>query len=238
LIGGFIITGTAPKKVIVRGIGPSLKGIVPGVLQDPILELYQGNTLLASNDNWREHEAEVIATTIPPVNDLESAIVTTLNPGTYTAILRGKDSGNGVGLVEAYDLSTGANAKLANISTRGFVDRDDNVMICGVIVGGGSGGATTQLLIRALGPSLSKVGVSGALADPTLELYDGNGTTIATNNDWKDTQQAAIEATTIPPSDPKESAILQLFPAGSYTAIVRGKDNSTGIGLVEAYNLQ
>ena len=237
LIGGFIITGSAPKKVIVRGIGPSLKGIVPGVLQDPMLELYQGNTLLASNDNWREHETEVIATTIPPANDLESAIVTTLNPGAYTAILRGKDSGNGVGLVEAYDLSTGTNAKLANISTRGFVDRDDNVMICGVIVGSGSGGATTQLLIRALGPSLSTAGVSGALQDPTLELYDGNGTTIATNNDWKDTQQAAIEATTIPPSDEKESAILQLFPAGSYTAIVRGKNNSTGIGLVEAYNL-
>jgi minor extracellular serine protease Vpr len=246
LIGGFIITGTDPKKVIIRGMGPSLNGV--GVtLSDPTLELHQGSTTLATNDNWKindqtgqSQEADIRATTIPPTNDLESAIVATLPPGNYTAILAGKNGGTGVGVVEVYDLAQGANSKLANISSRGFVDTNDNVMIGGLIVGGGSGGGTARVIVRAIGPSLS---VSGALGDPTLELHDVNGTTIATNDNWKindqtgQSQQAEIEATTIPPTDDLESALVATLAPGNYTAIVRGKNNTTGVGLVEVYAL-
>ncbi len=247
LIAGFIITGTDPKKVIIRGMGPSLSGV--GVtLSDPTLELHQGSTTLATNDNWKindqtgqSQETDIRATTIPPSNDLESAILVTLSPGAYTAILAGKNGGTGVGLVEVYDLAQGANSKLANISTRGFVDTGDNVMIGGLIVGGGSGGGTAKVIVRALGPS---VPVAGALADPTLELHNANGTMIVTNDNWKindqtgQSQEADIRATTIPPPNDLESAIVATLPPDNYTAIVRGKNNTTGIGLVEAYNLQ
>jgi len=246
LIAGFIVTGTDPKEVLIRGIGPSLNGV--GVtLSDPTLELHQGSTTLVTNDNWKindqtgqSQEAEIRATTIPPTNDLESEILATLSPGAYTAILAGKNGGTGVGLVEVYDLAQGANSKLANISTRGFVDTGNNVMIGGLIVGGGTGGGTARVLVRALGPSIP---VAGALADPTLELHDGSGTTIATNDNWKTrpdgtSQQAEIEATTIPPTNDLESALMQTLPPGNYTAIVRGKNNTTGVGLVEAYSLQ
>jgi len=248
LIGGFIITGTDPKSVIIRGIGPSLNGA--GVtLADPTLELHQGSTTLATNDNWKindqtgqSQQAAIEATTIPPTNDLESAILATLSPGAYTAILAGKNGGTGVGLVEVYDLSRGAIAQLANISTRGFVDTGDNVMIGGLIVGAGSGGGNvSKVIVRALGPS---VPVVGALADPTLELHDANGATLATNDNWKindqtgQSQQAEIEATTIPPSNDLESALVAILGPGNYTATVRGKNNTTGVGLVEIYNLQ
>jgi hypothetical protein len=171
---------------------------------------------------------------------LESAILATLSPGAYTAILAGKNGGTGVGLVEVYDLGQGANSKLANISTRGFVDTGNNVMIGGLIVGGGSGGGTANVIVRALGPS---VPVAGALADPTLELHDGSGTTIATNDNWKTradgtSQQAEIEATGIPPTNDLESALVRTLPPGNYTAIVRGKNSTTEVGLVEVYNLQ
>jgi hypothetical protein len=247
LIGGFIITGSDPKKVIIRGMGPSLNNV--GVtLSDPTLELHQGNTTLATNDNWKiddqtgqSQEATIRATTIPPGNDLESALVATLTPGPYTAILAGKNGGTGVGLVEVYDLAQAANSQLANISTRGFVDSGDNVMIGGLIVGGGSGGGTAKVIVRALGPS---VPVPGALGDPTLELHDVNGATIATNDNWKfddqtgQSQEAAIRATTIPPPNDLESALIATLAPGNYTAIVRGKNNTTGVGLVEVYNLQ
>ena len=187
LIGGFIITGTDLKRVLIRGIGPSLNGV--GVtLADPTLELHQGSTTVATNDNWKlrpdgtSQQADIEATTIPPANDLESAILVTLSPGAYTAILAGKNGGTGVGLVEVYDLGQGANSQLANISTRGFVDTGDNVMIGGLIVGGGSGGGTARVMVRALGPS---VPVAGALGDPTLELHDGSGTLVASNDNWK-----------------------------------------------------
>jgi hypothetical protein len=244
LIGGFIVTGTDPKKVIVRGMGPSLNGV--GVtLSDPTLELHQGSTTVATNDNWKtksdgsSQQAEIEATTIPPTNDLESALVMTLSPGTYTAILAGKNGGTGVGLVEVYDLAQGANSKLANISTRGFVDTDDNVMIGGLIVGGGSGGGTARAMVRALGPS---VPVTGALRDPILELRNVSGTLVDSNDNWKtradgSSQQAEIEATTIPPTSDLESAIVATLAPGNYTAIVRGKNNTTGVGLVEVYNL-
>jgi hypothetical protein len=210
------------------------------------LELHQGSTTLATNDNWKindqtgqSQEADIRATTIPPTNDLESAIVMTLSPGAYTAILAGKNGGTGVGLVEVYDLAQAANSKLANISTRGFVDSGDNVMIGGLIVGGGSGGGTATVIVRALGPS---VPVAGALGDPTLELRNGSGMLVDSNDNWKtrpdgSSQQAAIEATTIPPTNDLESALVQTLVPGNYTAIVRGKNNTTGVGLVEVYQL-
>jgi hypothetical protein len=238
LIGGFIITGTEKKKVIVRGIGPSLSHAmppVPDVLADPVLELHNATTTLATNDNWRDtQEAEIIATGIPPTDDLESAIVATLDPGPYTAILRGKNGGTGVGLVEVYDLDQTSASQLANISTRGFVDTGNNVMIAGFIVGDG-GGAT--VLVRAIGPSLSARGVSGVLADPTLDLHDANGTVIASNDNWRSDQEAAIMATTIPPANDSESAIEDTLVPGNYTAIVRGVNNTTGVALVEVFNL-
>jgi hypothetical protein len=238
LIAGFIVTGNAPKKVIIRGIGPSLKNAgVQDALADPTLELHQGATTLASNNDWKEHQAEVEATTIPPTNDLESAIVTTLNPGSYTAILAGKDNGTGIGLVEVYDLDQPSNSQLANISTRGFVDTGDNVMIGGLIAGPTKAGVS-QILIRGIGPSLQNAGVANPLQNPTLELRDVNGAVLASNDDWKSNQQSEIEGTTIPPTNDKESAILYSIGPGNYTAIVRGKNNTTGVGLVEVYNLQ
>ena len=168
---------------------------------------------------------------------MESAILRTLAPGNYTAILRGKNNLVGIGVVEAYDLDQAANSKLANIATRGFVDTNDNVMIGGLIVGGHNGSGA-RVLVRASGPSLTAFGVSGALADPTLELRDGNGSKIAINDNWKDGQQTAIQATTLAPTDDRESAVLITLPAGNYTAIVRGRDNTTGVALVEVYNVK
>ena len=235
LIGGFIITGTDPKKVIIRGIGPSLSG-VGATLPDPTLELKQGDTTIASNDNWRENQTEVEATTIAPSNDLEAAIVATLDPGVYTTILADKNGASGVGVVEAYDLARTANSKLSNISTRGFVDTGANVMIGGIIVGGnGSGG---RVLVRAIGPSLGAAGVANALQDPTVELIDGNGEVVRENDNWQESQESEIQATTIPPGNPAEAAILATLPPGNYTAVVRGKSGGTGVGLVEVYNMQ
>ena len=239
LIGGFIITGTQPKKVIIRAIGPSLSAFFPGVLADPFLELRDSSGgLILSNNNWRDdpvQEAEIIATTIPPSNDLESAIVATLpaNNSAYTAIVRGVNNGTGIGVVEAYDLDHTVNSKLANISTRGLVQTEDNVMIGGLIVLGQN---PLRVIVRAIGPSLP---VPGALGDPTLELHDGNGALIASNNNWRDdpVQEAEIIATGIPPSNDLESAIVRNLAPGNYTAIVRGVNNTTGVALIEAYGL-
>jgi uncharacterized repeat protein (TIGR03803 family) len=248
LIGGFIITGSDPKRVIIRGIGPSLIG-VGATLQDPMLELHQGTATIAFNDDWKtrsdgsSQQGEIEATGIPPTNDLESAIVATLTPGAYTAILEGKNNGTGVGVVEVYDLDQAANSKLANISTRGFVDTGNNVMIGGLIVSGAAGGGSASVIVRAIGPSLSASGIQGALQDPNLELHDSNGATIASNDNWKtrpdgSSQQAEIEATGIPPTNDLESALVQTLAPGDYTAIVRGTSNTTGIAVVEAYTLQ
>jgi hypothetical protein len=238
LIGGFIVTGNAPKKVIVRAIGPSLTNLgIPGALVDPVLELHGGGGFSTiTNNNWRDtQETEIQATGIAPSEDLESAIVAMLPPGAYTAIVRGSNSGTGVGLIDAYDLNATANSQLANISTRGFVDSGANVMIGGFILGNGS--ANARVLLRAIGPSLANLGIPGALDDPTLELHNNNGDIIAANDDWRETQQAEIKATGIPPSDHRESAIIQPLAPGAYTAIVRGKNNTTGVALVEAYRL-
>ena len=232
MIGGFIITGTEPKTVIVRGLGPSLS--IPGALADPIIEVH-GNSgeLLASNDNWRDGlYAQQVASTLPPANDLESALYGRINPGTYTVIVRGKNDATGVGVFEVYDLEPTADSKLANVSTRGLVQMGDNVLIGGVIVRGQD---PLRVIVRAIGPSLP---VPGALADPTLELHDGNGALLVANDNWRSDQEAEIIATTIPPSNDLESAIVRDLAPGNYTAIVRGVNNTTGIAVVEAYALK
>jgi hypothetical protein len=235
LIGGFIVTGTQAKRVIVRAIGPSLA--LPGKLADPTLELRDATgALIGTNDNWRAggQEAEIIATTIPPSDDLESAFVAILpaNSANYTVIVRGANNGTGIGLVEAYDLDRTVDSKLANISTRGLVQTDDNVLIAGTIV---LGQTAQKVLVRAIGPSLT---VPGKLADPTLELRDGNGGLIRSNDNWRTGgQEAEIVATTIPPSDDLESALVQTLTPGNYTAIVRGVNDTTGVALVEVYAL-
>jgi hypothetical protein len=248
LIAGFIVTGSDPKKVIIRGIGPSLGGI-SGVLADPVLELHQGDATLAVNDNWKtrsdgsSQQAEIEATTIPPANELESAIVATLNPGSYTAILAGKNGGTGVGVVEVYDLGPAANSELGNISTRGLVGLNNDVMIGGLIIGGGATDGKATVLVRAIGPSLVNSGVQGPLPDPFLELHDGNGATIATNDNWKindqsqQSQESQIKSTTIQPANDLESALVATLSPGNYTAVVQGRNGSTGVGLVEVYNL-
>lgn len=232
LIAGFIITGTQPKKIIVRGLGPTLPVIEN--LADPTLELYDSSGgRAAGNENWRDAQQNELQTAgIPPRNDYESAIVLSLAPGAYTAVLAGKGGTTGVGLVEVYDLSLAADSKLANISTRGVVGQNDDVLIGGTIV---VGTGSTAVLFRALGPSLA--GIPNALQNPTLQLYDSDGVLIATNDDWQDSQAGAIQETTIPPQDAREAAILHQLVPGAYTAIVRGKDTSTGVALVEAYQL-
>jgi hypothetical protein len=236
LIGGFIITGTDPKRVLTRAIGPSLSQFFSGVLADPTLQLFQGSTLLQSNDDWKtDQQAEIVATGIPPTNDLESAIVRTLAPGAYTAIVSGKNNSTGIALVEAYDLDQAANSKLANISTRGFVESGNNVMIGGFIVGNG----IATVVVRAIGPSLANAGVTGALQDPTLDFVDSNGTTLRSNDNWKlGGQQTELTTLGLQPSDDRESALIQTVGPGNYTAIVRGAGNTTGVGLVEVYNVQ
>ncbi len=236
LIGGFIITGPVSKKVIVRAIGPSLP--TAGNLADPTLELRDGTgALVASNDNWRTggQEAEIVATTVPPANDLESALVATVAPGSYTVVMRGQGNTTGVGLVEIFDLESNTASRLANISTRGFVQTGDDVMIGGFILGPNVSGPI-QVIARAIGPSLP---TAGNLADPTLEIADQNGTILAANDNWRTGgQEAEIIATTVPPANDLESAIVITLGPAPHTVIVRGKNGGTGVGLVEAFALQ
>jgi hypothetical protein len=242
LIGGFIVRGSAAKKVIVRAIGPSLSQHgVSDVLADPTLALHAGNgALLRSNDNWRDDSSQasqIIANGLAPSSNFESAIIATLQPGNYTAIVRGKNSGQGVALAEVYDVDPAANSELGNVSGRSFVQTGDDVMIGGFIIGNNIG--ATKVIIRAIGPSLSQHGVSNALTDPTLELHDGNGALLESNDNWQaDPDQAArIRAANLTPSNPLESAISASLAPGNYTVIVRGKNNGVGIGLVEIYSL-
>jgi uncharacterized protein GlcG (DUF336 family) len=239
LVGGFIITGDQPKRVIIRAIGPSLAPFgIGSVLADPTLELHdQTGALIAANDNWGDsQQAEIEATGIPPVNELESAIVRTLAPGAYTAVARGKDGGTGTALVEVYDLDSTSSSTLANISTRGAVGPESDVIIGGFIVFGNGG--STRVLIRSIGPSLASSGISDAMPDPTLELRDVNGTLIIENDNWRDGPQTEIEETTLAPTNDLESAIVTTLPSGPYTAIIRERNGQSGIGLFEVYNLQ
>ncbi|MGH7937662.1 MAG: Ig domain-containing protein, partial [Bryobacteraceae bacterium] len=238
LIDGFIITGTSPKKVLIRGLGPSLTAAgVDGALADPVLELHKFDGSIVTNDNWMDtQKAAIIATGIPPTDNHESAIVAILAPGAYTAIESGKNNGPGIGLVEVYDLDQAAASELANISTRGLVQTGDNIMIGGFIIGGGGGGSST-VVVRGIGPSLGSADVADALQDPTLELHDGNGAVVGFDDNWQDAQKAAITADKLAPTNPKESAIEATLAPGNYTAVLRGKNDGTGVGLVEAYNL-
>jgi uncharacterized protein GlcG (DUF336 family) len=239
LIGGFIISGDQQKKVIIRAIGPSLARFgVGSVLADPTLELHgpTGN-LLAANDNWRDsQQAEIEATGIPPVDELESAIVRTLAPGAYTAVVSGRDGGTGTALVEVYDLNSTSNSTLANISTRGAVGAESEVIIGGFIIFGNGG--STRVLVRSVGPSLASLGIPNAMPDPSLELRDSNGTLIVENDNWKDGPQAEIEETTLAPTNDLESAIITTLPSGPYTAVIHERNGQSGVGLFEVYNLQ
>jgi hypothetical protein len=240
-IGGLIITGSVPKRVIIRGIGPSLTTFgfpASELLGDPTLELHgPGSFATRTNNNWRDsQETEIEATGLAPTNDLESALIVTLPPGAYTAILRGNGSGVGVGLVEVFDLDSGAASKLGNLSTRAFVRTGSNVVIAGFILGNGTG--DDRVVVRGLGPSLGQFGVPNPLQDPTLELRDQNGTLLKSNNDWADdpNQAGEITAAGLAPTDGKESAIAATLPPGLYTAILAGRNATTGVGLVEVYD--
>jgi hypothetical protein len=238
LIGGFILT-RSPGFVIVRGLGPSLSingTPIPGKLEDPTMDLYDGKgVLLGQSDNWRNDNDPKALGSLAPTNDLESVLTRYLQPGAYTVILRGKNGTSGIGLVEAYLRADISYAELANLSTRGLVETGDNVMIGGFIATESTG--PTRFVIRALGPSLTSSGISNPLPDPTLELHDGNGAVMAANDNWKDSDEAGIRDTGLAPQNTSESAILTYLYPGAYTAIVRGKGNASGIGLVEVYNL-
>jgi subtilisin-like proprotein convertase family protein len=240
LIGGFIVTGTDPKKVIVRAIGPSVP--LPGVLANPTLELRdRDGALIRFNDDWRvgsqgylSQETEIQATGLAPTNNSESALIATLPAGgaSYTAIVRGANNSTGNGVVEAYDLDRTVDSKLANISTRGLVQTGDNVMIAGTIV---QGALAQRVIVRALGPS---VPLAGTLANPTLELRDQWGQLLVENDDWKNGgQESDLLVTGLFPANDLESAIVLVLPVGSYTAIVRGLNGTTGVALVEVYAL-
>jgi PKD repeat protein len=237
LIGGFIIKGSEPKKVVLRGLGPSLN--VPGKLEDPVIQLYNSsNVNIGGNDDWKTDEQNVESTGLAPTNDRESALVITLNPGTYTVVMHGKNNGSGIGVVEVYDVNLAANSRLANISSRGFIGINDNVLIGGFFAGPQTA-AVTGVVFRALGPSLSKLGVPQAMQDPMIEIHNANGDVIASNDDWETSQKSEIQAAGLAPSDSRESAIvMKNFDPGPYTAIVRGKNGSVGNGLIEIYDVQ
>ncbi|MEP7248281.1 MAG: hypothetical protein ABI787_00715 [Spartobacteria bacterium] len=236
LIAGFIIPEGGPKKVILRAIGPSLAAAgVSGPLSDPILELHYPDGTTVSNDNWKDtQQAEIEATQIPPSDDRESALIATLDPGLYTAIVSGKNGATGVGLVEVYDLDEVVTSRMANISTRGSIETGEEILIGGIIV---DGLTSAHIIVRALGPSLTAAGVADALADPTLEIHGANGSILFSNNDWRELQETELEESGLAPTDDREAAIVATLPASNYTAIVRGKDGTTGVGLVEVYNV-
>jgi uncharacterized delta-60 repeat protein len=241
LIAGFIITGNAPKRVIIRAIGPSLNAFgIANSLQDTTLELHEGENILGENDDWRhDQENEIMAEKLAPSDDRESAIFATLAPNkNYTAIVTGKNN-TGIALVEVYDLGTvspdsSSNSKLANIATRGPVLAGDNVMIGGFIVSGRS----STFVVRAIGPSLSVFGITGTLQDPTLALKNADGVTLIGNDDWQQEQSSEIQELGLAPTDPRESALVATLGPGQYTAVVGGKNDSNGVALVEVYGLE
>lgn len=235
-IAGFIVNGDISKRVLIRGLGPSLAANgVPTPLANPTLTLYDDAAIpMQSNDDWTTspNAAEIASTGIAPTNPMESAIIADLPPGQYTAALAGKDGGIGNGLVEVYDLASGTSSTLGNVSTRGFVGTGDNVMIGGLII---DDGEFPMVVLRALGQTLTVAGIAEPLLDPTLELFDQNGTVLDFNDNWKQGQAQAIIATQLAPGDDRESALVAFLAPGNYTAVVRGKNDTTGVALVEAY---
>ena len=242
-IAGFIITGNVPKHVVVRALGPSLTSFgfpSSALLADPVVEIHgPGNFGIITNNNWKDtQQAQIQADGLAPTNDLESAIDATLPPGNYSAVVRGNagTAQAGIAVVEVYDIDTSVASKLANLSTRAQVGTGSNVVIAGFILGNQPGG--DRIVVRGIGPSLSAFGVPNPLQDPTLELRDKDGTLLRSDNDWQDdsAQASEITAAGLAPSNPKESAIAATLPPGSYTAILAGVNNGTGVGLVEVYD--
>jgi hypothetical protein len=238
-IGGFIITGTVAKHVLVRALGPSLVPFgIPNALADTVVELHgPGGFATITNDNWRDtQEAGILATGLAPTDNLESAIDATLAPGNYTAIVRGQGNSTGVALVEIYDVGQGGSSKLGNISTRAFTSTGSDIVIAGFTLGNNAG--DDRLVIRGLGPSLIAFGVSPALADPTLELRNANGALLISDDNWQDNpaQAAEISGAGLAPGDPKEAAMAIVLPPGAYTALLAGLNSGTGIGVVEVYD--
>ena len=241
MIGGFIITGQEPKAVVLRGLGPSLaKFNLTDLLLDPVLQLRgKSGNLIFENDNWKDTQRNQIeGTPYQPTDDRESVIVTTLAPTSYTVILTGKNGTTGIGAVEIYDNNQGVDSELANMSTRGFVQTQDKVMIGGFSLGVGNG--ASRIAIRGLGPSLAQAGISNVLADPTLELRDANGALVLANDDWQSdpVSAALLTANGLALPNPKESGIFTSLPGGQFTAILTGKNGGIGVALVEIYNLK
>ena len=239
LIAGFIMSGSAPKRLAIRGMGPSTG--LPGAIVDPILELHDSSGTIATNDNWQTaaNKQDIIDFGLAPNSPTESVILTTVPSNTngvaYTAVMRGTFNSTGLGVVEVYDLDSGPGSTLLNISTRGQVGADPNALIGGFILGGSE---SKKILVRAIGPSLTAFGVPNALTNPTLELRDQNGGLIDSNDDWMTSaQKTQIQNSGLAPTDPKESAVLQTLAAGQYTAIVHGANGGTGVGSVEVYQL-
>jgi hypothetical protein len=248
LFVGFTVLGPqgSSKKIIVRAIGPSLKALgVTDALANPTLEIHDSSAApVATNNDWKntqvgdlitgDQSAEINNSGVAPSDDLESAIIANLAPGAYTAVVRGVANTTGTGLVDAYDLSGASPARLANVATRGLVQGGDGLMIAGFIVQN----APVRAVVRAIGPSLQAFGISNALADTTLELRNQDGTFLMTNDDWKSDQEQELESTGLQPSNSLEAALVVTLQPGTYTAQVRGKNDTSGIGVVEIYFLQ
>ena len=248
LIEGFIVQGPAgsTKKIMVRAIGPSLAAFgITDALANPTLEIHDSSSaIVATNNDWRntqqgglitgDQSTEINSSGLAPSDDLESAMIVSLAPGSYTAVVRGVGKTTGTGVVDAYDLSAASPAKLANIATRGFIQGGDKLMIAGFIVQS----APVKAVVRAIGPSLTAFGISNALADTTLQLRDQNGAIVRENDNWKTDQKADLENTGLQPTDDLEAALVETIQPGQYTAQVRGKNDSTGIGVVQVYFLQ
>lgn len=240
LIGGFIVTGSAPKTVVLRALGPTLGQVgLLGTLADPVMTLYNASGVaIETNDDWATgpSASQIVADHLAPANPTESAIRTTLAPAAYTAVVTGKDATPGLGLVEVYDLSSSSNSKLANISTRGTIGSGDNVLISGFILGEVQ---NSTVVLRVLGPTLASLGINNALSDPILTVYDSNGTILAGNDNWREGANATdIGQNGLAPGNNAESAVILNLPAGAYTTLAFGANGATGVGLVEVFGLQ
>jgi hypothetical protein len=236
MIGGFIISGDAPKDVIVRGLGPSLAAAgVSGAMEDPALRLFDSSgAVIGANDDWESDQEEMIEDTgLASTDTREAALVTTLAPGAYTVVVDAQNNVPGVALFDFFDLDP-SSSQLVNLSTRGRVETQDRVMIGGFIIGGDQ---PTRVILRAIGPSLVPLGIADALIDPTLELYDGSGSLLMSNDNWRSDQADEIRASGLAPVDDRESAIIATLNPGMYTGVVRGAGDSTGIALFEIYKL-
>jgi hypothetical protein len=249
LIEGFIVQGPSgsTKKILVRAIGPSLAQFgVTDALANPTLDIFDvvNNVKIASNDDWKTTQvggiisgdqfAEINGSGFAPSNDFESAIVANLMPGSYTAVVRGAGNFLGTAVVDAYDLSTGSAARLANIATRGLIQPGDKLMIAGFIIQNGS----VRVVASAIGPSLTQYGITNALPDTTLELRNANGTFVWQNDDWMTDQKAELQATGLQPTNDLEAAVVVTLPPDQYSALVRGKPEATGTGVAQVFFLQ